>query len=77
VLAYLQRLSGYSRAQVTRLVSRWVGGKPLAKHYRAPEHAFARRYSSADIALLAEVDTSRKAPSAAGSWCRPPRACAR
>ncbi|MCK7499987.1 MAG: N-6 DNA methylase [Comamonadaceae bacterium] len=21
--------------------------------------------------------TSRKAPSAAGSWCRPPRACAR
>ena len=27
VLAYLQRLSGYSRAQVTRLVSRWVSGK--------------------------------------------------
>jgi hypothetical protein len=24
VLAYLQRLSGYSRAQVTRLVARWV-----------------------------------------------------
>jgi hypothetical protein len=24
-LAYLQRLSGYSRAQVTRLVSRWMG----------------------------------------------------
>ena len=24
VLAYLQRLSGYSRAQVTRLVSRWT-----------------------------------------------------
>jgi hypothetical protein len=31
VLAYLQRLSGYSRAQVTRLVSRWVSGKPLVK----------------------------------------------
>ena len=28
VLAYLQRLSGYSRAQLTRLVSRWTGGKP-------------------------------------------------
>ena len=27
VLAYLQRLSGYSRAQITRLVARWVGGK--------------------------------------------------
>ena len=32
VLAYLQRLSGYSRAQVTRLVSRgWVAGEPLVK----------------------------------------------
>lgn len=37
VLAYLQRLSGYSRAQVTRLVSRWTAGKPLVKNYRAPE----------------------------------------
>jgi hypothetical protein len=26
VLAYLQRLSCYSRAQVTRLLSRWVSG---------------------------------------------------
>lgn len=56
VLAYLQRLSGYSRAQVTRLVSRWVEGKPVVKNYRRPEHAFTRRYTSADVALLAEVD---------------------
>ena len=56
VLAYLQRLSGYSRAQVTRLVSRWTDGKPLAKNYRRPEHAFARIYTAADVALLAEVD---------------------
>ena len=56
VLAYLQRLSGYSRAQVTRLVSRWVGGKRLVKKYRAPKHAFARRYTSADVALLGDVD---------------------
>jgi hypothetical protein len=26
VLAYLQRLSGYSRAQVRRLVSGWMAG---------------------------------------------------
>ena len=56
VLAYLQRLSGYSRAQVTRLVSRWVGGKALVKQYRAPGNAFARRYTGADVALLVEVD---------------------
>ena len=56
LLAYLQHLSGYSRAQVTRLMSRWVAGKPLAKNYHRPEHAFARRYTSADVTLLAEVD---------------------
>ena len=57
VLAYVQRLSGYSRAQVTRLVGRWVDGQPLVKQYRAPEHAFARRYTAADVALLAtDVD---------------------
>ena len=56
VLAYLQHLSGYSRAQLTRLVSRWMNGKPLVKNYLRPEHAFARRYTAADVALLAEVD---------------------
>lgn len=56
VLAYLQHLSGYSRAQVTRLVARWVQAKPLQKNYRRPEHAFARRYTPADVALLASVD---------------------
>jgi transposase InsO family protein len=56
VLAYLMRFGGYSRAQLTRLVSRWVAGKALVKHYAAPEHAFARRYTAADVALLVEVD---------------------
>ena len=56
VLAYLQHLSGYSRAQLTRLVSRWMNRKPMVKNYRRPEHAFARRYTAADVALLAEVD---------------------
>jgi len=69
VLAYVQRLSGYSRAQVTRLVSRWAGGKRLVKEYRAPEHAFARRYTSADVALLAEVDR------AMGTLSGPATAC--
>jgi transposase InsO family protein len=56
VLAYLQRFSGYSRAQITRLVSRWMSGDRLVKNYRPAEHAFARRYSATDVALLAEVD---------------------
>jgi hypothetical protein len=68
-LAYLQRLSGYSRSQVTRLVSRWMARKPLVKQYRAPEHAFARRYTPLDVALLAEVDR------AMGTLSGPATAC--
>jgi transposase InsO family protein len=69
VLAYVQRLSGFSRAQVTRLVSRWVAGQPLVKQYRTPEHAFARRYTAADVALLVEVDR------AMGTLSGPATAC--
>jgi transposase InsO family protein len=69
VLAYLQHLSGYSRAQVTRLVSRWMGGKRLVKQYRAPEHAFARRYTAADVALLAEVDRAMDTMSGPATAC--------
>lgn len=69
VLLYLQRLSGYSRAQVTRLVARWMAGEPLLKRYRAPAHAFARRYTAADVALLAKVDR------AMGTLSGPATAC--
>ena len=69
VLSYLQRFSGYSRAQVTRLVARWVAGKPLVKNYRRPEHAFARRYTAADVALLAEVDRAMSTLSGPATAC--------
>ena len=69
VLAYLQRLSGYSRAQVTRLVSRAAAGEPLVKQYRAPEHAFARRYTAGDVALLAEVDRATGTLSGPATVC--------
>ena len=73
VLAYLLHLSGYSRAQLTRLVGRWVadrvGAQPLQKSYRRPEHAFARRYTPADVALLAAVDR------AMGTLSGPATAC--
>jgi hypothetical protein len=69
VLAYLQRLSGYSRAQITPLVSRWVGGKRLVKEYRAAEHALARRYMPADVALLVEVDRAMNTLSGPATAC--------
>jgi hypothetical protein len=69
VLAYLHRLSGYSRAQVTRLVSRWMDGDSLTKNYRRPAHAFARRYTTADVALLAEVDRAMETLSGPATLC--------
>ena len=61
---YLQHTSGYSRAQITRLVARWqrnrLAAVPLAKRYRCPSVPFARKYTSADIELLVEMDKANE-----------------
>ena len=52
---YLEKMTGLSRAQITRLVGRYLHGEPVqAKRYR--RHRFPRRYQREDIALLAAVD---------------------
>ncbi len=56
VLRYLRATCGFSRAQLTRLVARAAQGETLAKHYVAPAQAFARRFTDADILLLARMD---------------------
>jgi transposase InsO family protein len=56
VVRYLTRTTGYSRQQLTRLIRRARAG-PLRKLYRAPAHGFARRFTDADVALLAATDT--------------------
>jgi transposase InsO family protein len=56
VLRYLERTTGYSRQQLTRLVGRARNGGVLAKRYRVPEHGFARKFNSTDVAVLAETD---------------------
>ena len=64
VLAYLRHTSGYSRAQVTRLVARWsdnrLAQQPLLKLYRAPAAPFARKYTAHDIELLVEMDRAHE-----------------
>lgn len=61
---YLQHTSGYSRAQITRLVARWQGNRlaavPLVKRYRGPTVPFARKYTAADIELLVEMDKAHE-----------------
>jgi len=56
VLRYLERTTGYSRQQLTRLVKRRRTGRPLVKGYRAPKCGLARIFTDADIALLADTD---------------------
>ena len=56
VLRYLERTTGYSRQQLTRLVGRAGRGSGLVKRYRAPAHGFARKFTPADVALLAKTD---------------------
>ena len=56
VLRYLEHTTSYSRQQLTRLVRRYLDCTTLAKRYRSPAHGFARKFSSADVALLAETD---------------------
>jgi transposase InsO family protein len=56
VRRYLSRTTGYSRAQLTRLVRRGLKGAPLVKRYSAPAHGFARKFAPADVALLAHTD---------------------
>ena len=55
VRGYLMKVTGYSRAQLNRLIGqykkkRWIGGRRQARH------CFTKRYTRDDILLLAETD---------------------
>ena len=57
---YLCRTTGYSRAQITRLITRWGSNRlasiPLKKRHSAPSAPFVRKYTVEDIDLLVEMD---------------------
>lgn len=58
LLRYIERMTGLSRQQVTRLVRQYRKDGKLTKHYvTAPKNGFSCRYTTADVALLAEMDT--------------------
>ena len=56
LLRYLERMTGLSRQQVTRLVREYRQGGRLSARHGAPRHAFSRRFTATDVAMLAEVD---------------------
>ncbi len=57
VLAYIRKITGYSRQQLTRLVHQyqkyhWIGGQ------RSQRHSFPKKYTREDTLLLAETDAA-------------------
>lgn len=59
VRQYVQKMTGLSRAQVTRLIAAYVEtGTVQERRYR--RHRFAQQYNSADVKLLAEVDEAHE-----------------
>jgi transposase InsO family protein len=69
VMRYLERMTGYSRQQLTRLVGRCHDGRPLAKRYAAPVAGFARKFTAADVKLLAETDALHNTLSGPATRC--------
>ena len=57
LLRYIERMTGLSRQQVTRLVQQYRrDGKLTKRQVSAPMHGFTRRFTVTDVALLAEMD---------------------
>ena len=56
---YIEKMTGLSRAQVTRLIGRYMAnGRVGARAYR--RHHFAARYTMDDVELLASVDEAHE-----------------
>ena len=59
VRSFLAKVTAVSRAQMTRLIRRWITTRRIErKALRRPN--FPRRYTAADIATLAEVDAAHE-----------------
>jgi len=59
VRRYLEKMTGLSRAQVTRLITLYQAGEPVQpKRYR--RRRFPTRYTRADIELLASLDEAHE-----------------
>ena len=56
VLRYLERMTGLSRQQVTRLVRTFQETGTVTLGYQSPRRGFRRVFGPGDVALLSEMD---------------------
>lgn len=54
--AFAAKVTGYSRAQLTRLIGQWVHGRRIADRRGPPARPFATRYTADDVRALATLD---------------------
>lgn len=59
VRRYLQKVTGTSRAQLTRLIGQWLTDRKIVRR-TAPRPEFATRYTRKDIVLLAATDAAHE-----------------
>jgi len=57
LFAYMQRLSGYSRQHLSRLIAQYRDTLSLQPASRASRTSFTRKYDAEDVRLLAETDS--------------------
>jgi transposase InsO family protein len=61
---YIEKMTGYSRAQVTRLIERYICKGEIEKT-KYNRNSFARLYTDEDIRLLAQIDQAHDYPNGA------------
>jgi transposase InsO family protein len=57
LFAYMQRLTGYSRQYLSRLIAQYRESHSLKPRKRVSRTSFARQYTVEDVALLAQTDS--------------------
>lgn len=62
IRTYLGKVTGFSRAQVTRLIGRFLEDGKIRDRRSAPAKPFLRRYTPADVELLAATDVLHEQP---------------
>ena len=61
VRQFLMKITGYSRQQITRLITQYSNSNTIVRQQRT-ENGFKRRYTPEDICLLAKIDELHDKP---------------
>ena len=57
LFSYMQRLTGYSRQHVSKLIAQFRDTQSLKPRKRISRTSFTRQYTAKDVALLAQTDS--------------------